>query len=71
LRSNAKEERKHLRRDQIGKRFDLCLIGIVEEFNFLDRVPWKNVVGLGLRLIRIRVDIERTILEIKDTRRIM
>jgi len=71
LRSKAREERKRLSRDQMGKRFDRCLIGISEELNFLDRVSWKNVVGLDLKLIRIRGDIERTILEIKDRRRII
>ena len=71
LRSKARAERKTIKRDQIGKRFDLCMIGILEEMNFLDKVLWKNVLALDLKLIRIRGEIERTILEIKDRRRIM
>ena len=71
LRSKARAERKKMKRDQIGKRFDLCMIGILEEMNFLDKVLWKNAIGLDLKLIRIRGEIERTILEIQDRRRIM
>ena len=71
LRSKARAERKKMKRDQIGKRFDLCMIGILEELTFLDRMSWKNVLGLDKKLIRIRGEIERTILEIKDRRRIM
>jgi hypothetical protein len=73
MRSKAKEERKRLRRDQKQKlttRYELCMIGILEEFNF-GRTSWQNVIGLDLRLCRIREDIERTVTEIKAGRLIM
>lgn len=71
LRNKAKAERKQIKRDQIGKRFDLCMIGILEELNSLDRVPEKIAIRLDLKLMRIRGEIERTIVEVKDRRKIM
>lgn len=70
LKNKASKERKQLSRDQIGTRYDLCMIGILEELNF-GRLPWHNVLGLDLRFARIRSEIERTILEINHKRRIM
>jgi len=71
LRSRAKEERKGLKQERIGTRYDLCMIGILEELSFGRVVSWQNVVGLDSRLPRIREEIERTILEIKANRRVM
>lgn len=71
LRTKAREERRHMRRDRIGTRYELCMIGILEELSFVDRVSWDKVLGLDIRLTRIRAEIERTIVEIKDRRRIM
>ena len=70
IRSKAKEERTRLRRDQKETRYELCMIGILEELDF-GRVSWQNVIGLEARLGRIRDDIERTIQEIKSSRLIM
>lgn len=71
LRAKAREERRHMRRDRIGTRYELCMIGILEELSFVDRVSWNKVLGLNMRLTRIREEIERTIVEIKDRRKIM
>ena len=71
MRSKARDERNTLRRDrQTGTRYELCLIGILEELDF-GRTSWQNVIGLESRLDRIREDIDRTIQEIKVSRSIM
>lgn len=71
MRSRVREERRRLSHHRKGTRFDLCLIGILEELYFLDKSSWEDVVGLDSKLARIREEIERTILEIKANRRIM
>jgi len=71
MRSKAREERTRLRRDhRTETRYELCMIGILEELDF-GRVSWQNVIGLEARLGRIREDIDRTIQEIKSNRLIM
>ena len=71
LTNKAREERKKLRRDQrIETRYELCMIGILEEFDF-GKVSWQNVIGLKSRLARIREEIDRTIEETKSSRKIM
>jgi hypothetical protein len=71
MRSNAKEERNRLRRDQtIETRFQLCLVGILEELDF-GRTSWQNVIGLEAKMGRIHEEIDRTIQEIKSNRLIM
>jgi hypothetical protein len=71
MKNKAREERKKLRRDQrIETRYELCMIGILEEFDF-GKVSWQNVIGLKSRLARIREEIDRTIEETKSSRKIM
>src|ERR1700687_6255416 len=63
IRSKAKEERTRLRRDrQIETRYELCMIGILDELDF-GKTSWHNVIGLEARLGRIRENIDRTIRE--------
>ena len=60
-----------MRRDRkIETRYELCVIGILEELDF-GRVSWQNVIGLESRLARIREEIDRSISEIKANRLIM
>ena len=71
MKSKAREVRARLRRDHgIETRYELCMIGILEELDF-GKMPWLRVVGMEGRLARIREDIERTLREIKDKRMIM
>jgi len=71
MKNKAREERKRSRRDQrIETRYELCMIGILEECDF-GNVSWQNVIGLDARLVRIREEIDRTIQEIKENRLIM
>jgi hypothetical protein len=71
IKSKAKEECNRLRGDRkIETRYALCMIEILEELDF-GRVSWQNVIGLEVRLGRIREEIERTISEIKANRLIM
>ena len=71
MRSTAKGERKSSRRSQeIETRYELCMMGILEEFDF-GRASWPKVIGLEARLGRIREEIERTIKEIKARRLVM
>ena len=72
IRQKAKDEHGRLKRDRqkIETRYQLCMIGILEELDF-GRVSWQNVIGLDVRLCRIREEIERTIQEIKSSRLIM
>ena len=71
IRSKAREERRtRLRRGQKETRYELCMIGFLEELDF-GRVSWQNVIGLPARLGRIREDTELTIIEIKANRLIM
>lgn len=72
IRWKAKDEYNRLKRDRrkIETRYQLCMIGILEECDF-GRVSWRNVTGLEARLCRIREEIERTIQEIKSKRLIM
>ncbi len=72
IRQKAKSEHDRFKRDlrPIETRYQLCMIGILEECNF-GRVSWLNVMGLDARLGRIHEDIDRTIKEIKSIRRIM
>jgi hypothetical protein len=51
-------------------RYQLCMIGIVEECN-LSRSSSMSLVGLQARLSRMHEDIARTIKEIKASRQIM
>jgi hypothetical protein len=68
MKSNARQERTRLRRDhRMETRYELCMIGILEEFDF-GRVAWQNVIGLKSRLARIREEINRTIEETKSQR---
>ena len=62
--------RVHTRRDSVSPtRYQLCIIGILEECN-LGRSS-VSLVGLKSRLIRMHEDIDRTIKEIKAARQIM
>ena len=72
IRCKAKEEHNRLRRDQrqMESRYQLCMIGILEECNF-ERISWQNVSDLESRLGRIHEEIDRTIKEIKANRLIM
>jgi len=72
IRQKAKDEHNRLKRDRqkIETRFQLCMIGVIEELDF-GRVSWQNVIGLDVRLFRIREQIEQTIQEIKSSRLIM
>ena len=72
IRQKAKDEHSRLIRDRqkIETRNQLCMIGILEELDF-GKVSWQNVIGLDVRLCRIREEIERTIQEIKSSRLIM
>ncbi len=72
IRWMAKDEYNRLRRDRrkLETRYQLCMIGILEELDF-DKVSWQNVRGLEARLGRIREDIDRTMKEIKVSRLIM
>ena len=68
MRSKATDERNRLRRDRKTEtRYELCMIGILEELDF-GKVSWQNVIGLEARLGRIREDIDQTIREIKASR---
>jgi hypothetical protein len=71
MRSKAREERNRFRRSQhVETPYELCMIGILEEFDF-GRVTWQNVTRLDARLRRIHEEIDRTIQEIKTNRQIM
>jgi len=71
MRSKASVERKRLRRNQpLETRYELCMIGILEELDF-GKASWQNVIGMESRLARIREEIDRTIQEIKSNRLIM
>jgi hypothetical protein len=72
MRSKAKEEHNRLRQDRrkIETRYQLCMIGILEELDF-GKISWPNVTRLEARLGRIHEDIERTMKEIKSNRLIM
>ncbi len=72
IRQKAKSEHDRFKRDlrPIETRYQLCMIGILEECNF-GRVSWLNVMGLDARLGRIHEEIVRTVKEIKANRLIM
>ena len=72
IRWKAKDEYNRLRRDRrkMETRYQLCMIGILEELDF-GKVSWQNVTGLEARLSRIREDLDRTMKEIKVSRLIM
>ncbi|SRR6266568_5471698 len=73
IRQKAKSEHDRFKRDHlhtIETRYQLCMIGILEECNF-GRVSWLNVMGLDARLGRIHEEIVRTVKEIKANRLIM
>ena len=71
IRGKAIEERKRFKRyEHRETRYELCMIGILEELDF-GRMSWRNLIGLEARLGRIREEIERTIQEIKTARSIM
>jgi hypothetical protein len=72
IRQKAKDEYNRLKRDRqkIETSYLLCLIGILEDLDF-GRVSWQNVIGLDVRLWRIREEIQRTIRDIKSNRLIM
>ncbi len=67
----ARRERKQLRHDQIGHRYDLCMTGILEELSCLGKVSLDGVIGLDSKLVRVQEEIERTIFEVKANRRVM
>ena len=71
MRKRVREESKQLGHHRKGTRYDLCLIGILEEIYYFDKTSWENVVGLDQRLARIREEIERTIQEMKSKRTLM
>jgi hypothetical protein len=72
IRQKAKDEHNRLKRDRqkIETRFQLCMIGVIEELDF-GRVSWQDVIGLDVRLFRVREQIEQTIQGIKSSRLIM
>lgn len=72
IRCKAKDEHNRLgrHRREIETRYQLCMIGILEELDF-GKVSWQHVVGLDSKLGRIHEDIDRTILEIRASRLIM
>ena len=72
IRQKAKDEHDRLKRDRlrVETSYQLCMIRILEEINF-GRVSWQNVIGLDVKLWRIRDEIQRTIQEIKSNRLIM
>ena len=72
IRHKAKAEHDRLRQDpqQMETRYQLCMIGILEEFDF-GKTSWPNVKGLEARLGRIHEEIDRTIREVKSSRPIM
>jgi hypothetical protein len=72
IRWKAKDEYNRLRRDRrkMETRYQLCMIGILEELDF-GKVSWQNMTGLEARLGRIREDLDRTMKEIKVSRLIM
>jgi len=72
IRQKAKDEHNRLKRDrqEIETRFQLCMIEVIEELDF-GRVSWQNVIGLDVRLFRVREQIEQTIQGIKSSRLIM
>ena len=72
IRQKAKDGHNRPKRDRqkIETLFQLCMIGVIEELDF-GRVSWQNVIGLDVRLFRIREQIEQTIQEIKSSRLIM
>ena len=75
IRRIAQEEhaknKEHTQRDALSPtRYQLCIIGIVEECN-LNRSSSLSLVGLQGRLSRMHEDISRTIKEIKASRQIM
>lgn len=72
LGSKANQERKLLKRygRPPATRYERCLIGIQEELNF-GKLPWQDVVGLDLKLNRIREEIEQTMRDVKANRKIM
>jgi hypothetical protein len=76
IRRKAQREHEKLRANHrqsdcsIPTRYELCMIGIREEFDF-GRAPLPNVVALIARFSRIHEEIDRTIKEIKASSRIM
>jgi hypothetical protein len=76
IRRKAREEHEGLRlvqgqrESQNPTRFELCMIGIREEFSH-GRKSIPNLLALGASFRRIHEEIERTIKEIKATRQVM
>ena|ERR1035438_817490 len=72
IKRKAKMEHDRLRqvRQPIMSRYQLCMIGILEEFSF-GKASWLNLTGLDARLRRIHEEIDRTIHEVKADRVIM
>jgi len=72
MKGKAREERGRLKQDhQQGTRYDLCMTGILEELSYVGKLSWERVSGLDSRLMRVREEIERTIVDVKGKRRIM
>lgn len=76
IRRRARTERENLKGDQrkrelsIPTRYELCMIGIREEFDF-GRTPVPNMLALSARFSHVREEIDRTIKEINAKRRVM
>lgn len=76
IRRKAQKEHERLRGDQrrressIPTRYELCMIGIREEFDF-GRTSFPNMLALRARLSRICEEIDRTIKEINAKHLVM
>jgi hypothetical protein len=72
IRRKAKEEHDRLRqvRRPIESRYQLCMIGILEESDF-GKASWQNLTDLDARLRRIHEENDRTIKKAKAERVIM
>ena len=58
------------RESSIPTRYELCMIGVREEFKFC-RTSFPNMLALSARLSRIREEIDRTIKEINAKHLVM
>jgi hypothetical protein len=72
IRRKARAEHDRLRQVQrpIESRYQLCMIGILEECNF-GKASWPELIGVDARLRRIHEEIDRTIKEVKADRLIL
>lgn len=76
IRRKAQQEHERVRGDRGGResqnptRYELCMIGIREEFGHC-RQSIPNMPALGASFSRIHEEIDRTIKEIKSRRTVM